>query len=81
MQAGWHSAYGWRTVVSHGAVRGVLLTTTYNHQTRLGASVGDKVAAGQQIGTVGSTGYSTGCHLHLELYVNAAMVDPAPWLT
>ena len=32
------------------------------------------------IGTVGSTGYSTGCHLHLELYVNSALVDPVPWL-
>ena len=78
--AGWNSAYGWRTVVSHGAVDGVLLTTTYNHQTRLGTSVGAKVGTGQVIGTVGSTGYSTGCHLHFELYVNAALVDPEPWL-
>ncbi len=80
MQAGWNSAYGWRTVISHGAVDGVLLTTTYNHQTELGVAVGDRVTAGQAIGTVGSTGYSTGCHLHLELYVNAALVDPVPWL-
>ena len=78
--AGWNSAYGWRTVVSHGTVDGVLLTTTYNHQTALGATVGDKVGTGQVIGTVGSTGYSTGCHLHFELYVNAALVDPQPWL-
>ena len=80
VQAGWNSAYGWRTVISHGAVEGVLLTTTYNHQTELGVAVGDRVTAGQTIGTVGSTGYSTGCHLHLELYVNAALVDPVPWL-
>jgi len=78
--AGWNSAYGWRTVVSHGAVDGVLLTTTYNHQTRLGTAVGAEVGTGQVIGTVGSTGYSTGCHLHFELYVNAALVDPEPWL-
>jgi murein DD-endopeptidase MepM/ murein hydrolase activator NlpD len=78
--AGWNSAYGWRTVVSHGAVDGVLLTTTYNHQTGLGTEVGAKVGTGQVIGTVGSTGYSTGCHLHFELYVNAALVDPEPWL-
>ena len=32
------------------------------------------------IGTSGTTGYSTGCHLHFELYVNAALVDPEPWL-
>jgi murein DD-endopeptidase MepM/ murein hydrolase activator NlpD len=78
--AGWNSAYGWRTVVSHGAVDGVLLTTTYNHQTRIGTTVGAKVGTGQVIGTVGSTGYSTGCHLHFELYVNSALVDPEPWL-
>jgi murein DD-endopeptidase MepM/ murein hydrolase activator NlpD len=78
--AGWNSAYGWRTVVSHGAVEGVLLTTTYNHQARLGAQVGDQVGTGQVIGAVGSTGYSTGCHLHFELFVNSSLVDPAPWL-
>ena len=77
--AGWNSAYGWRTVVSHGVVDGVLLTTTYNHQ-ELGVAVGDRVAAGQVIGTVGSTGYSTGCHLHFELYVNSSLVDPERWL-
>jgi murein DD-endopeptidase MepM/ murein hydrolase activator NlpD len=80
IQAGWNSAYGWRTVVTHGVVDGLLLTTTYNHQTALGVAVGDRVTAGQQIGTVGSTGYSTGCHMHFELYVNSALVDPVPWL-
>jgi murein DD-endopeptidase MepM/ murein hydrolase activator NlpD len=78
--AGWNSAYGWRTVVSHGAVDGVLLTTTYNHQERLGVAVGDRLGTGQILGEVGSTGYSTGCHLHLELFVNSSLVDPAPWL-
>jgi murein DD-endopeptidase MepM/ murein hydrolase activator NlpD len=80
VQAGWNSAYGWRTVVSHGPVDGVLLTTTYNHQTHIDVSVGQQVAAGQVIGTSGTTGFSTGCHLHFELYVNAALVDPEPWL-
>jgi murein DD-endopeptidase MepM/ murein hydrolase activator NlpD len=80
VQAGWNSAYGWRTVVSHGIVGGVLLTTTYNHQTHIDVSVGDRVAAGVVIGTSGTTGYSTGCHLHFELYVNSALVDPEPWL-
>ena len=80
VQAGWNSAYGWRTVVSHGNVGGVLLTTTYNHQTHIDVSVGDHLAAGVVIGTSGTTGYSTGCHLHFELYVNSALVDPEPWL-
>jgi murein DD-endopeptidase MepM/ murein hydrolase activator NlpD len=80
VQAGWNSAYGWRTVVSHGVVGGVLLTTTYNHQTHIDVSVGERLAAGIVIGTSGTTGYSTGCHLHFELYVNSALVDPEPWL-
>ena len=80
IEAGWNSAYGWRTVVSHGAVGGVLLTTTYNHQSQLEVSVGDRVDVGQVIGEVGTTGFSTGCHLHFELYVNSALVDPEPWL-
>lgn len=81
IDAGWNSAYGWRTVISHGAVGGVLLTTTYNHQDRLGVAVGERVGLGQVVGSVGSTGYSTGCHLHFELYVNAEAVDPVPWLS
>jgi murein DD-endopeptidase MepM/ murein hydrolase activator NlpD len=67
-------------VITHGAVDGVLLTTTYNHQTHLDVTVGDQVAAGQVIGTSGTTGFSTGCHLHFELYVNSTLVDPEPWL-
>jgi murein DD-endopeptidase MepM/ murein hydrolase activator NlpD len=78
--AGWNSAYGWRTVVSHGVVDGALLTTTYNHQQGPGAEVGTRVGTGQVIGRVGSTGYSTGCHLHFELYVNSSLVDPERWL-
>jgi murein DD-endopeptidase MepM/ murein hydrolase activator NlpD len=77
---GWNSAYGWRAVVSHGKVGGVLLTTTYNHMEGLDVAVGDRLSAGETLGRVGSTGYSTGCHLHLELYVNSSLVDPMPWL-
>ncbi len=80
IEAGWNSAYGWRSVITHGAINGVLLTTTYNHQTHLDVTVGDQVAAGQVIGTSGTTGFSTGCHLHFELYVNSTLVDPEPWL-
>ena len=80
VSAGWNSAYGWRAVVSHGRVGGVLLTTTYNHMEGLDVAVGDRLAAGATVGRVGSTGYSTGCHLHLELYVNSSLVDPMPWI-
>lgn len=80
LSAGWNTAYGWRTVVSHGVVDGVLLTTTYNHQEELGVQTGAQVRAGEVIGAVGTTGYSTGCHLHFELIVNSDLVDPVPWM-
>jgi murein DD-endopeptidase MepM/ murein hydrolase activator NlpD len=78
--AGFNRAYGWRTVVSHGVVAGALLTTTYNHQTVIDVQVGQQVKAGEVIGSVGTTGYSTGCHLHFELIINSDVVDPIPWL-
>jgi murein DD-endopeptidase MepM/ murein hydrolase activator NlpD len=80
IDAGWDTAYGWRTVITHGVVDGVVLTTTYNHQSHLGVAVGDQVAEGQVIGLSGTTGFSTGCHLHFELYVNSTVVDSEPWL-
>lgn len=81
LAAEFNTAYGWRTVIVHGAVGGVLLTTTYNHQQALGVNTGQQVQAGEVIGQVGTTGYSTGCHLHVELIVNSDVVDPLPWIT
>jgi murein DD-endopeptidase MepM/ murein hydrolase activator NlpD len=80
IDAGWDTAYGWRTVITHGVVDGAVLTTTYNHQSQLGVAVGDQIAEGQVIGLSGTTGFSTGCHLHFELYVNSTVVDSEPWL-
>jgi murein DD-endopeptidase MepM/ murein hydrolase activator NlpD len=81
LSAGWDTAYGFRTVVSHGVVNGALLATTYNHQSQLDVTVGQHVDVGQVIGLSGTTGYSTGCHLHFELLVNGDFVDPMPWMT
>ena len=81
LAAEFNTAYGWRTVVIHGVVGGVLLTTTYNHQEFLGVDPGQQVQAGEVIGRVGTTGYSTGCHLHFELIVNSDVVNPLPWIT
>jgi murein DD-endopeptidase MepM/ murein hydrolase activator NlpD len=80
IQAYVDNAYGLRTVISHGVVDGALLTTTYNHQSRIDVQVGQAVRAGDPIGLSGTTGYSTGCHLHFELLVNADYVDPVPWI-
>lgn len=58
------------------------IKTKYLHMYRSGilVSVGDKVAAGQQIGRTGSSGNSTGCHLHYEVHLNGKPVDPEPFM-
>lgn len=62
-EAGWDGAYGYKTVITHEDGT----ETWYAHQTQILVSVGETVRAGEQIGTVGSTGNSTGSHLHLEV--------------
>jgi murein DD-endopeptidase MepM/ murein hydrolase activator NlpD len=64
------------TILDHGW--GVY--TGYWHQARILVQEGDVVVAGQQIGTVGSTGLSTAAHLHWEMWVNGVRVDPMPWV-
>ncbi|MBW3640899.1 MAG: M23 family metallopeptidase [Actinobacteria bacterium] len=54
--------------------------TLYGHLSSLLVNRGDKVDAGQQIGREGNTGQSTGPHLHFEVHVNGAPVNPARWL-
>ena len=53
------------------------LTSLYGHLSRVDVTQGDAVAAGQRIGLVGSTGFSTGPHLHFEVRRGGAQVDPA----
>ena len=71
------SSYGNYIVISHGGG----LMPAYAHMTRRLVSVGDTVAAGQQIGTVGSTGNSTGNHLHFEVYENGTAVNPRNYVS
>lgn len=74
---GWAGAYGNRTIVTHKDGT----ETWYCHQLDVGVSVGDNVFAGQVIGRVGSTGNSTGPHMHLEVRPGGGdAVDPAPAL-
>lgn len=54
--------------------------SVYAHMSTLDVSKGDKVTAGEQIGREGSTGNSSGPHLHFEIRINDAPVNPAPWL-
>jgi len=73
-------AYGNRVIMDHGWVRGVSLQTSYNHLTSFVASIGQYVRRGQLIAYSGTTGWSTGCHLHFMVWVNGATVDPVTWL-
>ncbi|HUF83699.1 MAG TPA: peptidoglycan DD-metalloendopeptidase family protein [Acidimicrobiia bacterium] len=72
VEAGWRGGYGNAVVVDHGDG----LATLYAHQSRIAVSRGQRVTTGQTLGYVGSTGYSTGPHLHWEVWVNGNPVDP-----
>ncbi|MEO7746425.1 MAG: M23 family metallopeptidase [Actinomycetota bacterium] len=79
VSAGWGGGYGNRIVVDHGLVGDVGLATTYNHLTSIVVPSGS-VRRGQLIGYSGTTGSSTGCHLHFETYDNGLPVNPRKWL-
>ncbi|MCX8454209.1 M23 family metallopeptidase [Paenarthrobacter ureafaciens] len=75
--AGWHEYGGGnRVVVDHGNG----LETTYNHLSSFNVKVGDTVNRGDTVALSGTTGASTGCHLHFEVQVNGEVVDPMGWL-
>ena len=78
--AGWGGGFGNLVVVEHGNVGGRSLATAYAHQSRLAVSAGQQVSRGQVIGYIGTTGSSTGCHLHLETRVAGTPVNPMRYL-
>lgn len=71
-----HPAYGWRLRIDHGTVGGHHLVTSMNHARGYGVGVGATVQRGQVVGAVGSTGLSTGCHLHLMAWQDGVLIDP-----
>jgi murein DD-endopeptidase MepM/ murein hydrolase activator NlpD len=75
--AGECGGYGNCVVIDHGSS----LATIYAHQSQVLAKVGDLVDTGQVIGLVGSTGISTGPHLHFEVRLHGRPIDPVPTLT
>jgi murein DD-endopeptidase MepM/ murein hydrolase activator NlpD len=74
--AGFDDGYGQLVVLAHGS--GV--TTWYAHLSRIDVRLGACVAAGAGLGAVGATGRATGPHLHFEVRVRGAAVDPRPAL-
>jgi murein DD-endopeptidase MepM/ murein hydrolase activator NlpD len=74
------TGYGNQLMLDHGIVDGVSLQTSYNHLTSFVASTGEHVEQGEVIAYSGTTGYSTGCHLHFMVYENGDTVNPMTWL-
>jgi len=77
IMAGWNTAYGNMTIIDHGSG----ISTLYGHQSRLDVSEGQSVDADQVIGAVGSTGWSTGAHLHFEIRVSGNPTDPLQYFS
>jgi peptidoglycan hydrolase-like protein with peptidoglycan-binding domain len=77
ISAGWNSGgYGNLTIIQHR----LGYQTYYAHQSSISVSVGQRVSGGVRIGYVGSTGHSTGPHLHFEVRHNGVPIDPVPYL-
>jgi murein DD-endopeptidase MepM/ murein hydrolase activator NlpD len=74
--AGWMDGYGNLVVIDHGNG----LSTAYGHNSSLACAVGQTVSAGQVVAYSGSTGHSTGPHVHFEVRVNGTAVDPLGYL-
>ena len=74
--AGWMSGYGFLVAIDHGGG----LATAYAHNSSLLVTVGEQVAQGEVVSLSGSTGHSTGPHVHFEVRVNGIPVDPLQYL-
>jgi len=75
-RASWFSSYGLYVSIEHGGD----MQTRYGHMSRLNVAEGQMVRKGEVIGFVGSTGRSTGPHLHYEVRVGGAAVNPVPYM-
>lgn len=75
LSSGWRGSYGYCVTIDHGN-----LVTLYAHNSSLLVSAGQKVVRGQKIANSGSTGNSTGPHVHLSVIVNGQYVNPRPYL-
>ncbi len=78
--SGWYGGYGKVVIIDHGIYKGQSTSTLYAHMSRQAVSVGQSVSKGQVIGYVGSTGYSTGPHVHFEVRINGKPQNPNNFL-
>jgi murein DD-endopeptidase MepM/ murein hydrolase activator NlpD len=80
IRAGYNGGYGNYTCISHGRLSGEGFSTCYGHQSQIGVYVGERVRRGEVIGRVGSTGASTGNHLHFETRFSGVPRNPSNYL-
>lgn len=80
IMAGWYGGYGKVVIIDHGVVRGQPITTLYGHMSSINVTQGQKVNQGQTVGKVGTTGYSTGPHLHFEVRVKGQPRNPLNYI-
>lgn len=78
--SGWYGGYGKVVIVDHGQVNGSPITTLYAHLNSARVSVGETVSKGQVVGFEGTTGYSTGPHVHFEVRVNGRPNNPLNYI-
>ena len=78
---GYNGGSGNNVRIDDGDINGVNVQTAYLHMQTIAVSVGQQVQKGDLLGTVGSTGLSTACHLHFSVYENGTGVDPEKYLT
>jgi murein DD-endopeptidase MepM/ murein hydrolase activator NlpD len=75
-EAGWKNGYGQQVVIDHGHG----LTTRYGHLSKIEVAAGQSIKRGEELGQVGSTGRSTGPHLHYEVRIDDVAVSPLHYL-
>jgi murein DD-endopeptidase MepM/ murein hydrolase activator NlpD len=80
LQEYYNVAWGNRLIMDLGYHRGVGLAVIFNHMSRYVAHPGQHVRRGQVVGYSGTTGWSTGCHLHFTVMVNGTAANPMNWL-
>lgn len=74
--SGWSNGYGYNVVINHGGGK----KTRYAHASKLFVSVGDSVSRGENIAAMGSTGWSTGPHIHFEVIINGTKYNPLNYI-
>ncbi|HSA05616.1 MAG TPA: peptidoglycan DD-metalloendopeptidase family protein [Candidatus Gastranaerophilales bacterium] len=83
--SGWYGGYGKVVIVNHGTAttgrhQGQKVSTLYAHMSTISVNVGDYIKKGQVVGREGSTGYSTGPHLHFEVRINGKPMNPLSFI-